>query len=349
MDFTGLSIFEGSGIERITLDGEFDAGKLADRLVLEWIPYFECHKCGRFDYCKFVQRSRYNPDRARDIKCGIVEAALRLFVEKTFPMLEGLSPEQRQNYLDAAFYFEQFLYDAELEIGTYMDRDFVDRWMELGPMFYGHIVRLRDKLNKLAEELRKIPEFHSEQAVLFVEGWSEKAFLDKLRESRFLWFTNLLIDVYSGKGNRRLGKIRMLLERYTRQGYKIFIQGDADGGNKEIFNQIVEAGSVTSNRIFVFEYDFETSIPPQLLLFALQRIGELEDVVPEDFVKSISSGPKPVSKSLETLYGLNINSLKLELASQVGDILNREVIWWQDERFLKTELGRFLQFIQRVF
>jgi hypothetical protein len=253
MDFTGLLIFDVSGIDRIRLEGEFDASALADRLVLEWFPYFECHKCGRFDYCKFVQQSPHHPDLAKDIKCGVVEAALRLFVEKTFPLLDSLSREQRQDYLDAAFYFEQYLYNAELMIGSYMNRDFVDYWIDLGPRYYGHIVRLRDTLNSLAEKLHTIPDFRSERAVLFVEGWSEKAFLDKLRESRAHWFTDLLIDVYGGRGNRRPKRIQMLLERYVHQGYRIFIQGDVDGGNKDIFDRIVETGAVSPDRTFVFE------------------------------------------------------------------------------------------------
>src|SRR6185369_4191440 len=113
MDFTGLSLLDGSGITRLPLVGDFDASALADRLVSEWIPYFECHKCGRFDYCKFVQRRPNYPDQALDIKCGVVESSLRLFVEKTFQFLAALDPQQIQDYLDAAFQFEQFLWNAE--------------------------------------------------------------------------------------------------------------------------------------------------------------------------------------------------------------------------------------------
>jgi len=71
-DFTGLSIFDVYGVKRVPLEGEFNAAILAERLVEEWIPYYECHKCGRFDYCKFVERKPHNPTRAFDIKCGVL-------------------------------------------------------------------------------------------------------------------------------------------------------------------------------------------------------------------------------------------------------------------------------------
>src|SRR5688572_13272647 len=102
ISFDGLTVLDIYGVERLPLYGDFDAGALADRLVAEWIPYFECHKCGRFDYCKFVQRRSENENLAQDIQCGVVEAALRLFVEHTYCLLEDLNADQRQDYLDAA-------------------------------------------------------------------------------------------------------------------------------------------------------------------------------------------------------------------------------------------------------
>ena len=118
LDLTGLTI-ETPGSQRLPLEGNFDAMSLVERMIYEWVPYFECHKCGRFDYCKFVLRFPNDPHRARDIKCGVVESVLRLFVKSTFPILAELSTEQRQAYLDAAFHFETFVFYAETLIGDH--------------------------------------------------------------------------------------------------------------------------------------------------------------------------------------------------------------------------------------
>jgi hypothetical protein len=80
LDLTGLTI-ETPSNQRLPLEGNFDAVSLAERMIYEWVPYFECHRCGRFDYCKFVQRLPNYPDSARDIKCGVVGSVLRLFKE----------------------------------------------------------------------------------------------------------------------------------------------------------------------------------------------------------------------------------------------------------------------------
>jgi len=47
VDLTGLTIIDIGERARLPLSGEFDDRSLADLLVQEWIPYFECHKCGR--------------------------------------------------------------------------------------------------------------------------------------------------------------------------------------------------------------------------------------------------------------------------------------------------------------
>jgi hypothetical protein len=348
LNLTGLTI-EIPGNERLRLEGDFNAVSLADRMIYEWVPYFECHKCGRFDYCKFVQRFPNDPERARDIKCGVVESVLRLFVKSTFPLLAELRTEQRQAYLDAAFHFETFLFNAETLIGAHMSEDYIEDKGDWASGYYGRgIVRLRDNLNRIAEKLREIPQFRSQRAILFVEGWSEKAFLEKLRESGAHPFIDLLIDVYDGRGNRKPKRIQMLLDRFKRLGYSIFIEGDADGNNHDIFRDIVAQGTVNKERTFVFQHDFETSIPLGLLLAALQQLGELVDESLDTFrTKAVGEGS--VGARLKKAYGIELEPLKMELASQIADILNQRPSWWQDERFLETELGRFLKFVLLVF
>ena len=84
---------------------------LAHKLVEEWIPFFECEKCGRVDYCKYTQRDKYRPARKADIRCGVIVEAITNFVLHTFALLEAMDTEQVQAYLDGAFHLER-LYNA---------------------------------------------------------------------------------------------------------------------------------------------------------------------------------------------------------------------------------------------
>jgi hypothetical protein len=79
-------------------------------------------------------------------------------------------------------------------------------------------------------------------------------------------------------------------------------------------------------------------------------MGELEAVASEEFARNVAAVPKPVGRCMNETYGLDLDPLKLELATQVADHLNHpDVVWWRDEQFLETDLGRFLQFVQGVF
>ena len=79
-------------------------------------------------------------------------------------------------------------------------------------------------------------------------------------------------------------------------------------------------------------------------------MGELEDVNIEQFQEVIMRSTGPVSAALKANYGLDLEPLKLEFATQVADVLNhRSGIWWNNENFIQMELGRFLRFIQGAF
>lgn len=78
-DFTGLSIFELDGITRNDLCGEYDHQQLASTLIEAWIPYYECEKCGKADFCKYTEPDPYRFGRKKDIKCGVAVNALQKF------------------------------------------------------------------------------------------------------------------------------------------------------------------------------------------------------------------------------------------------------------------------------
>jgi len=349
MDLTGYTIFDSFGVERIPLTGDFDAQGLAQKLIDEWIPYYECEKCGRSDYCKFTQPDKYRPERLADIKCGVIVEALLHFVQHTFPLLGNMTTAQVQAYLDGAFHLEQFLYDAEQTTGMFINDAILEFFGDYAPTLFGRATHLREHLDRAASEFRMLPDFKSAKGVLFVEGWAEKAFLDKLRESHSAWFLDLAVEVYEGRSNRRPNRIQMLLDRYVRRGYIIYIQGDADGKDTEIFRALCDKGAIKAEHSFVFRHDFESAIPPKVLFQALRDLGELEKVAYADFKAVIEHNDRSVVKILSEKFGINVEPLKLPLAEVVGDILNhRFSAWLQDEKFMETELGKFLKFTINV-
>ncbi len=355
MFLSGYFIFDIYGVERIALNGDYSADSLADTFIDNWIPYFECHKCGRWDYCKYAQPYPENPHRSVDIKCGVARDSIKNFVKSTFPVLKELDSNRVQEYLDGAFYFFKFIYDAEQYIGICMDPGFSEYFGEHAPMIFGNFRRLRNMLNELGSSWKGIPEFRINCPVLFVEGLSEKRFLDEMRKSHSIWFLDLNVEVYGGKGNRRSKRIQMLLDKYIDLGYEIYAQGDADGENTDIFRHLIKSGSVKAENTFVFKHDFETSMPLKLLYISLRNMKILNKVSEQDFIAALNGNNISILQKLRDRLGLDIRSHKLKLATTTARILsnywfeNPWFNWWQDDKFMNdTELGRFLRFIQRI-
>lgn len=350
MNLSNYKIFDIYGIKNIDLEGEYSSESLTDKLIKEWIPYVECdRKCYRSDYCKYTQPSPYHQDRMTDIQCGVVVDSLKIFIKTTFHILESLREDRIQYYLDGAFYYSQFILNAEHMIGMCIDEDAVTDYGKYAPAIFGHTTRLRDDLNKLGSAFQHIPEFRSKKGVLFVEGWTEKAFLEKLKDSHSSWFLHLNIEVYHGTGNRRPKRIQMLLDNYRKQGYKVYIQGDADGKDSKIFNELVRKGSVEKEDTFVFKHDFESSIPTDMLLDSLYELEILEKTKQDEYLFKIETSEVSIVKLLKADFDIDLNPSKLELAEMIAEKLNNRMwAWWQDEEFNKSELGHFLLFIQKI-
>lgn len=347
MDLTGFSIPDIYGVERVQLEGGFTDTTLAERLIAEWIPYFECHKCGRWDYCKYAQPHPANPKRSIDIKCGVASDCIRNLVKSAFPLLEKMDRPHIQNFLDGAYQFYEFIYSAEQYIGMNMNDDFHSYFAEYAPTIYSRISYLRSHLNGIAFHWKDLPEFMTKSPVLFVEGYTEKAFLDEMRKSHSAWFLHLDVEVYAGKGNRRSKRIQMLLDKFKSQGLVVYAQGDADGEHADIFRGLVDSGSIDQDKTFVFEHDFETSLPRGLLLAALIDMQIISEMSFEEFDAKLGEFGGSVNRRLNEAFGIDTSPYKIELATTVGAILN-DATWWQNDKFMASELGRFLRFVQQI-
>ena len=345
----GTTLLDIYGVERTPIEGNFDARSLGDAFVRSWIPYMECHKCGKGTYCKFAQPHPYNSAKKREIQCGVAETALRNFVERTIALAGPLDNPSKQAYLDGAFFLTKFVLEAEQSIGSTINTSFLDWLKDSAPVTFGRLTQIRDTLNSLAQCLSTLPGFHSGRSILLVEGWTEKAFLDKLKESHMGWFLDLLVECYDGKGNRRSKRIAMLLAKYRNIGYNIYAQGDADGKPEDIFKGLVDSGLVEGPRTFTFKYDFESAIPLPLLVRAMKRIGVPLTFKPSDLSAALTRNHRSVNAALAEDFGVDTEVFKMDLAAELGAMMSGyRFIWWKDERFMQSELGRFMRFIQKI-
>lgn len=347
VDVNGCTIFDMSGVERQPVTGTLAAEELAEILVESWIPYFECHGCGRWRSCPYVVRHQLNPHRALDIKCGVAAKALEEFAARTARLASGRPVEDVQAWLDAAWHFFKFVYGSELQNGVFLSGGLLDHYGDLAPMVFGQILSLRDHLDEMARLLARFPEYRSLTSVLLVEGESELAFIQETRRSGLAAFLNFGVRSYQGKGNAQKRKIELLLRHYRERGVTSYVQGDADGRAGGPVQSLVDHGLIPPERAFVFSYDFETAVPPALLLEAIQRLPSELAVGPSDFIAGLAAEGGPVLPAVLRRWGVDLEGEKVRLAREVARLLRERDLFWDDE-LLATELGSFLTFLTRL-
>ena len=255
-----------------------------------------------------------------------------------------------QDYLDGLFYFFSFIYRSEMLIGDCTNQGIVESFEKFAPIVFGRIVHLRDILNSMAFSLRDIPEFHIKKGILCIEGESEEAFINKMRESHFINLLDIIVEVYGGNKKGTAKKAQLLYDKYYKQGYTVFLQGDADGKSYDIFKGFVEKCHIPKEHTFVFSHNLETAIPPKILFFALQKMGKLQGESQENFIQIVSSNKGSVIPLISEKYNIDLKPLKIELAIAVGDILiqDQRHQWRSNEKFRETELGKFLDFVCNI-
>lgn len=327
-----------------SIDGEFDCESLAGILIEKWVPYSECQRrCYASSSCRFALKS--------ESQCGLKSEVIKNYIHLTVDFFKNGSAFQQKALLAGAYNLAAYVGQSTFDIALMANKTNLDYWGNLQPCdFLSQIVNHREHLNNMAQFLCVVPGVFSNKPILLVEGKSEKAFLCKLRESHYAWFSKLRIEVYGGKGNRIPKRIQMRLDKYVEDGYVCFMQGDRDGSNKEQFEGLINNGTVKRENVFEFEFDFETSIPPKLLFKTLQDLDCLKEVDRDSFIKHCEDS-RPIGKMLKEIYSFDIDPIKIDLAEELGWIFAvSDFRWYQDvDKFLEnTELGRFLDFVIKM-
>ena len=119
-------------------------------MIENWLGYYECHKCGKWDYCKYAKKHPANPNRSIDIKCGIAIDFITNFINTTFSLLENLNEYQKQSYFNSAYYLTEFVLNTEQIIGRFTSKNHLEGWGEYAPSIYGINTNYVDEFLKKA-------------------------------------------------------------------------------------------------------------------------------------------------------------------------------------------------------
>lgn len=349
-DMEGISFLAYNGEDRKIYSQEISGHALFQLLCNEWLPYVECHQCGRWKACRYSAPPHpANPHRSLDQQCGVAEQALRVFLDAGLPYLTSKDEKIKMEFLDAAFHFTKYIFQSEQTVGNFLDSDIISWYGDHLPLIVSNLKYLRRHMDGICSSLRNIPEFRSTQSVLLVEGESELRFLKRMVTSSLAGFLYTEYDTYSGSGNRRKQRIMMLLDHYNAKGYDVYLQIDADGGDVEkILSTMSNSLGLKHERIFSFTYDFETSIPRNVAVEALSIVLHQERFkVNEAWTEEdTNSGIKQVLGKLTP--NISLNDIKVELGHAVGDLLASDHHWYGSEVFMNSELGQFLSFVQNI-
>ena len=310
---------EGSlSLERKSIpDGNYSIDELLAQLVNGWLPYWECHKCGRFETCPHVVRKPTNPRLAREIQCGVAKLALRNFLRVSWQKFGLFDTLQKQHFIDGLYHWTQYVLNTEIDIGSYTDeRLVVARGNALTRRIMSYVSLNRRHLEKFAYYFRGLPGFAEAALWVLVEGEAEKEFLERLLELRAIDFRVLGVETYGGKGNAKPKKLH--LDHLEARGLKAVLQSDSDGKARLERRGLVKVMETKGGIFFTFTPDFESVFPPQILHAALEIKGLWVD---QGWLAAVMGrGGGKIVQAIEQKIGTSIS--KRDLARTLADVVD---------------------------
>ncbi|EGQ7970882.1 hypothetical protein HRO20_003508 [Vibrio cholerae] len=349
-----LSYFSYNQSEKLALPSISLLSEAIPILEDEWVPFLRCELCGRNAHCPYAERYEDGDYVGfNEIKCGVIAQSLRGLVKLSENEFSNLSLENQQKYLDALYYFTQYIIDSDSLFSSLQSpEELVENYgAKVGLRMIGGISRTRDNLNKACALLQNIPFVSSKRIMLLVEGASEAALVSRLiiRDSYFLH--NVEVKSYGSESNKKYNVIRLLIQEYQSKGYHVLIQVDVDGKPDNLneanywgLKEHVNVGLIHGDDIFPFREDLEASYPPELLCELLAETFGLE---PQQIYKAIS---EPKSEK-NTLYkrledDLGFMPSKPKLAKDIADLVS-DYDLVNNLDFTDNELVKFIKFLER--
>ncbi|MGD8781815.1 MAG: hypothetical protein PVH88_22990 [Ignavibacteria bacterium] len=143
--------------------------------------------------------------------------------------------------------------------------------------------------------------------------------------------------------------MKSLIGEFHNRGYNIFVEGDADNNKRQVINTLLSKNIIPKENLFVFEIDFETSIPWDLLFASLKSIKlnkNIKDI--NEFRDIVNARDKSIIKILKERYSIDLEPIKIQFAEKLALIINKNDNCWRRNDFMDSELGKFLLFIRAI-
>lgn len=348
-----LSYFSYDQSEKLALPGISLLSETIPILEDEWVPFLRCELCGRNAHCPYAERYEDGDYIGfSEIKCGVIAQSLRGLVKLSENEFSNLSLENQQKYLDALYYFTQYIIDSDSLFSSLQSpEELVENYgSKVGLRMIGGISRTRDNLNKACALLQGIPFVSSKRIMLLVEGASEAAFVSRLliRDSYLLH--NVEVKSYDCESNKKYNVIRLLIQEYQSKGYQVLIQVDVDGKPDNLneanywgLKEHVSKGLLQGDDIFPFSEDLEASYPPELLSELLAETMGLEQHQIYNAIFEPKSDKNTLYKRLKDDLGFMPN--KPKLAKDIADLIS-DYDLVHDLDFTDNEVVKFIKFLE---
>lgn len=275
-----LKILNFDGTEYIELGEDVPVSLLKKELVNEWVPHFDCFKCGRKTYCKYAETRNGTDYLYHEVQCGVVKSFIEEYVDISADNFDKLSTISKNDFLLGLYYLSKFVFDSENYIGAFQQQGFIEEMYteQVAKRLLGLATDIQISLQRACEHLWKVDFTCAKRIMLLVEGVSEKEFIEQYAKLELGFIGNVYVDSYDGKDNRGKNKIFKIINYFKNKGFKVLMQIDKDG--KEVnLNQHVNSGLLTNDDYFAFTEDLENTYPNELIAECLEEFGSDSEVI----------------------------------------------------------------------
>ena len=242
---------------------------------------------------QFLREWGAHPDYETDYIDRVVESLVDLNLE----YYQTLSPEARADHLQVLVKAVEIAFQMKRWESNLLGKDY---WQGY-PLFFAGLSGVIEDLEAIRRHASALTPIFTSRVVL-VEGDSEASFIDTLQRATGL--IDLRFEVFVLNGSGALQSLGPYSVEKRRSGMKLYLCFDADGNMKAAKQRAAKLETTLSpSGIFLFERDFESSFPPDLIAEALnhydRRLRRPQSWSSSQ-VEELLQDPRPLIKVLES-------------------------------------------------
>lgn len=188
INFNQIKLRDYSGSKSEVIDVSYTLKELQDYLIAQWVNYVECHHCSRSETCKYAEPHPLWQWKKKEIICGVKSEIIRNYIYFIFNIGSNSNSLQQELLLSSAYFIAEFAIEAEVQLGRLQNQKSLNSFGEYAKSLFGNLIHLREILNKAAQDLNQVPQVYKPKPILLVEGQSEKAFIEGLKNTNLYCF-----------------------------------------------------------------------------------------------------------------------------------------------------------------